>query len=253
MAYLQTAAGPIFYAHRGNASPVLLCVHGAGADHTHWGAQLRDLCKLCRVITIDLPGHGRSPGAGKETIAEYGEVVLAVLDALGLEQVVLAGHSMGGAITLWLALHAPERLQRIVLVGTGARLKVAEDILQALQDDPASAVDKIVDMSYDVDTEEALRQMGRTAFSEADPMFFYRDLQACDAFDVRPQVAQIACSALVICGESDRMIPPKFSQFLAEQVPHAELVLVPHAGHMVQIEQPDMVGQAIAHWLRDGG
>src|SRR5262249_50983979 len=110
--------------------PPLVLVHGAGGRGEVWGPQLADLSDVARVIAVDLPGHGGTGGAGCRRIDDYATWVVGLLDALALDRVVLGGHSMGGAISQTIARARPERLRGLVLVGTGARLRVAPRILE---------------------------------------------------------------------------------------------------------------------------
>lgn len=249
MPHQMTREGPLFYARRGSGSPVLVCLHGAGGTHQHWLFQLYALSSSTRVLAVDLPGHGHSPGPGRSSIADYSAVLLALLDALELEQVVLAGHSMGGAIALWTALQAPQRVAGLVLAGTGARLAVAPVFLEALEQRPAEAVSMVVEACYAPDSSPELRAAGERGFAQVAPHVFRNDLLACHAFDVRPQVGSIACSALVLCGEADCMTPPKFSHYLHQHLPDAHLVMVPDAAHMLLVEQPRQVNAAMTDWL----
>ena len=114
--------------------PPLVLVHGAGGNLMHWPGELRRLPGHT-VYALDLPGHGKSGGAGRAEIGAYAEVVRGFAEALGLVPFVLAGHSMGGAIALEFALRYPARLAGLILVGTGARLRVAPEILAGIQDD----------------------------------------------------------------------------------------------------------------------
>src|SRR5262245_48599923 len=107
---MATTAEPIFYLKRGNTGPPLICVHGAGGTHQHWGNQLRDLSGIAQVYALDLPGHGRSAPPGRDRIVGYVETLLAFMDGLALTAAALVGHSMGGAVALQAALDAPERV-----------------------------------------------------------------------------------------------------------------------------------------------
>ena len=116
------------------AGPPLVLVHGAGGNLMHWPGALRRLPGHT-VYALDLPGHGKSGGAGRAEIGAYADVVRGFAEALGLVPFVLAGHSMGGAIALEFALRYPARLAGLILVGTGAKLRVAPEILTGILDD----------------------------------------------------------------------------------------------------------------------
>jgi len=116
-----------------SGSPPLVLIHGSGGSRLHWPPQLRRLPNY-RVFGLDLPGHGDSPGEGETTIIGYVEQVVDWLDEQGIERAVLAGHSMGGAIAMTAALEKPDRVAGLILVGTGGRLRVNGEILQAAAD-----------------------------------------------------------------------------------------------------------------------
>src|SRR5574337_242258 len=129
---LPGAAGGLFHTDSGPSpagGPLLVLVHGAGGTHRHWPEEVRALPGR-RVIALDLPGHGGSPGPAPGTVAGLARSVLGLLDALGVPGAVVAGHSMGGAVALTLALEAPARVAGLCLVGTGARLRVSPAVLQ---------------------------------------------------------------------------------------------------------------------------
>ncbi|MCU0466286.1 MAG: alpha/beta hydrolase, partial [Anaerolineae bacterium] len=95
------------------------------------------------ALAVDLNGHGRSSGEGHLTLADHAADLVALLDALDIEQIALVGHSMGGGIALTLALAYPERVARLVLVSTGARLKVHPDLLGSIESDPSAVADRL--------------------------------------------------------------------------------------------------------------
>ncbi len=171
----------------------------------------------------------------------------------GLHPTVLVGHSMGGAITQSFALAYPDQLMSIVLVGTGAKLRVDPKIFAGLRDDPRGAIDLIArgacapgapGEGVEQDTEALLR----TPVPVVE-----RDLRACDAFDLMKQVQEITLPSLVICGTDDLMTPPKYAEHLHQRIQGSQLVLVPAAGHMVMLEKPDEVNRAIEAFLNGLG
>ena len=244
---------PFFYRLSANdltgRRPPLLLIHGAGGTHMHWPASLRRLPDWT-VYALDLPGHGKSTGPGRASIAAYCDALYGFVQALGLARVVLAGHSMGGAIVQEVALHYPGRLAGIVLVGTGARLRVAPAILDGIRSDFPATARTIADWVHDKNVPEQLKRLYLQAVLENDPQVMYGDFYACDQFDRRADVARIATPALVLCGSNDLMTPPKFSESLAQTLPNARLALIPNAGHMVALEAPEEVAAAVNAFLR---
>ena len=235
-----------------NRRPPLLLIHGAGGTHMHWPAALRRLPDW-NVYALDLPGHGKSAGPGCDSIGAYCDVVYSFVQASGLERVILAGHSMGGAIVQEFALHYPGRLAGIVLVGTGARLRVAPAILEGIRSDFPATARTIADWVHDKNTPEQLKRLYLRSVMENDPQIMYGDFYACDQFDRRADVGRIETPALVVCGSNDVMTPPKFSESLAQTLPHARLALIPNAGHMVALEAPEAVTAALVDFLRTIG
>jgi len=227
----------------------LLLIHGAGGTHLTWPLELRRFAEAA-VITLDLPGHGRSQPPAHTDITGYADDVAAVIDALKLEKVAAVGHSMGGAIAQILALRHRDKVAGLVLIGTGARLPVSDAILsQALTDFPA-AVDFITRYAWAKNTPSALVEDGRQIMLDTDPAVLHGDFVACNRFNVIAQLPQIQIPTLVIAGADDKMTPPKFGRYLADHIPQAELLSLDGAGHMMMLEQPGPVAAAVSVFLR---
>ncbi len=230
------------------AGPPLVLIHGAGGNAMHWPAELRRL-PGGTVYALDLPGHGKSGGAGRTEVGAYAEVVCAFADALDLPPFVLAGHSMGGAIAMECALRYPNRLAGLILVGTGARLRVAPQILDGILADFAGATELLTAWTHGEATAPNLRRLYLRRLREVDPQVLHGDFAACDAFDRRADVSRITAPTLILCGDADRMTPVKYSQYLHEQIAGSQLTVIPDAGHMVMLEQPAAVAEAVIHFL----
>jgi pimeloyl-ACP methyl ester carboxylesterase len=203
------------------------------------------------VIALDLPGHGASPPPASRSVAGYAGAVLGLLDALGLERAAFAGHSMGGAIALSLALDAPARVAALALVGTGARLRVAPAILQGTADPEAYArfADAAGGRAFGSGAGAALRRQHAEGLRALDPAVTHGDFLACDAFDVLARLPEIRAPTLVVCGTEDQLTPPKYARHLCDHIAGARLEMVPGAGHMVMLEAPGRVAGAIDGFL----
>ncbi|MBA3944705.1 MAG: alpha/beta hydrolase [Herpetosiphonaceae bacterium] len=248
MPVVDSTAGPIWYLQRGNGVPLVM-VHGAGGTARHWGYQLSGLKESASALALDLPGHGRSPGPPPRTISDAGKLLLQWMDALHLPQAVLMGHSMGGAIVQWLALNAPERLLGLILVATGARLRVAPTILEGISQDFAATTQLITQLSYRPATPPAIIAQAVAELRTMPPAVLHNDYAACDAWDAMTRVSAITVPTLILVGEQDRMTPLKYSQWLHERIAGSQLVIIPAAGHMVMVEQADIVNRTIGAWL----
>src|SRR5512145_1577428 len=122
----------------------ILFIHGSGWNTRMWHGQRDFLAKSMEVILVDLPGHGRSRGDGCESVEEYRDEIYRIIKESNMGKVYVAGHSLGGAITLSLALACPDIVRGVVLIGTGARLRVLPQILEGIIEDREQAVIQIV-------------------------------------------------------------------------------------------------------------
>ncbi len=250
MAVVSTAAGTLFYVRRGSGGPPLICIHGAGGTYAQWGYQVRGLAATTQVYALDLPGHGRSPAPGRTTIEGYSAALRCFLDACRIERAVLVGHSLGGAVALRAALDMPDRVAGVGLIGTGGRLRVGPAILDGFSRDLAATIRLTVDLSYAASAPAWLRAHAEAAYARCDPVVYHGDFVACHVFDILARLAEICCPAAVICGAEDRLTPPRYSEALRERLPGATLTILPDAGHMAMVEQPEAVNEALRGLLR---
>ncbi len=235
--------------HVDSNRPPLVLLHGAGGNHLVWPPQVRHLPHTA-VYALDLPGHGASPYPACATISAYSEVVRDFTDALELPWFVLAGHSMGGAITLDFALAYEHRLAGIIAVGAGARMKVAASLLDGIINDFMGTTERIVDSSYDATTPAEAKEIYLRHLRDNDPVTLYNDFVAVESYDIRDRIATVEVPTLVLCGRNDRMTPPALSSTLHERIQGSRLHIVEGAGHHVMLEKPDEVAQQIGYFLQ---
>lgn len=240
---------PISYDATGGGPTSLCLIHGAGGSSGVWVRQLEELADIAQVIALDLPGHGKSGGDGCVRIEDYVRVVHGFIDALGLPRVVLGGHSMGGAVAQALALAHPESLAGLVLVGTGARLRVLPKIFELLERDYSEGVRCVTRLAVGAAAPpDLMESLVRQTFDTPQAVFL-GDFKACDVFDVMGRVHEIRVPTLIICGEEDQLTPPKYARFFKDRIPGAGLVLIPGAGHYVQLERPEETNAAFRGFL----
>jgi pimeloyl-ACP methyl ester carboxylesterase len=252
---MPQAAGVGFKRHSSGLSapgrPPLVLIHGAGGTRLHWPPALRRF-PGAEVYALDLPGHGEAPGPWQSTIEGYRQAIVEWMRALELPPAVVVGHSMGGALAQCLALEAPERVAGIVLVGTGARLRVHPLLLEAAASGglPTETLATWVSWWYSPEAPQRLRELATRVLAATNMTVLHADLTACDGFDVMARLESIDSPALVVVGEDDRMTPVKYARFLAEHLRRARLEIIPGAGHMVMLEQPAAFEQVLADWLQ---
>lgn len=227
----------------------LIFIHGAGGGQLTWVYQKSLFEKQFNPILIDLPGHGESGGEGEEEIARYAEHVYSFAERLGLSKTVLIGHSMGGAIAQTLALKHPEFIKAIVLVGTGARLRVLPMVLEGLKNSFEETVQKIARFAYSPRASGEFIERGIEQLLGCHPRVLLGDFLACDRFDLTKEVEQIKVPTLVICGDEDQLTPVKYSEFLHHRIGNSRLEIVHGAGHMAMMEKPDLFNEKLKDFL----
>ena len=239
-----------YHADDTNRKPLVL-IHGAGGDHLSWPSQIRRLAGY-RVYTPDLPGHGKSRGHGLQRISAYAEIIIDWLNKLELPKVFLCGHSMGGGIALWIAVHHPERVRGLILIGTGSSLPVNLTLIEDMTNAKvyAAAVDNICRWSFSLHADPRVIKNIKEQMLKTIPSVLQGDFRACDAFDLRGRLDQVQTPALIIVGELDKMTPLRFSEELERVIQDAEMVVLPQTGHMVPLEKSQNTAELVRTFLK---
>jgi pimeloyl-ACP methyl ester carboxylesterase len=250
MPMIQLPHAHLFYAQHQpkDARQALLLIHGAGGSHLTWPVALRRLPHTA-VYALDLAGHGRSQSPSHNTIEAYTQDVLDFIAVQKLENVVVLGHSMGGAIAQMVGLAQPPTVTGLVVLGTGAKLRVSPKILETIQLNYEEAVDGLNQFYWGGQQDPALMVANRRSMMACPAEVMLNDFLACDQFDLRDRLAEIVLPTLVVSASADQMTPPKFGQFLAAQLPQAEFALIEQAGHMMMLEFPEQVAQLVEDFV----
>ena len=227
----------------------LFFIHGSAGDHTVWENQYDDMEDEFNIVAVDLPGHGESGGKGEREVALYAKWVKKTVEALGLRKPVLAGQSLGAAIVLESAIRYGNMLSGIVTVGGGAKMPVNPLVLDGMRGDPSMIINSIPEFAVSKKNRERLGDLLIENLRRADKNVAYGDFLACDRLDVSGEIERIRIPALLICGEDDRMMPPKFSIYLKEKIPGAKLVLIKDAGHFAMMEDAKAFNVALREFV----
>lgn len=222
----------------------LLLIPGSGAGANVWYYQCHHLPD-CEGIS--LPGH--PDGMALTSIPEYVEWLHDYVHRKGSRDVILGGHSLGGGIAQLYALNYGNELKGLVLIGTGARLRVRPDILESVRrtigdDDAWKQYIESTPVAPDPPL-LAIREMRL----KIGPAVLLSDFLCCDRFDIMDRVQEMKVPTLVIVGTEDVMTPVKYAQYLANKIPGSKLVIIEGATHSVATEKPDEVNKAIGEWM----
>lgn len=242
--------------------PPLLMGGSLGTTLEMWEAQLALLGDVARIVRFDHRGHGESPvPPGPYTIDELGADVLALMDRLELERASYCGLSIGGMVGQWLAINAPERVQRLVMICTSAYLPPESDWRQrAATVREAGSPETIADA--------VLGRWFTAGYAERNPEIVarYRQMlvsspaegyagccEAIAAMDLRSRLDRITSPTLVIAGAEDPAIPPEHGRAIADAVPGARLEVLDPAAHLASVERATEVSGLIAGHLNPPG
>jgi len=237
------------------AFPAMVFLHGAGMDHSVWALLARAFAYHGHsVLAPDLPGHGRSGGAPLTSIAALADWTAVLIEAAGVRQARLVGHSMGSLIALETASRHPEKVSGLALIATAAPMRVSDDLLNAAKANDRAAIDMIDLWGHGYratlggcqipglwmlgDAERLLERSG--------PGVIFADLSACNDYaDALAAAAKVSAPATVVLGSRDMMTPAKSGKGIAAAIANCRLTVLDGAGHMLMSERPDDVLAAL--------
>jgi pimeloyl-ACP methyl ester carboxylesterase len=266
-----TVQGREAYAYTGGkpfdaALPCVVLVHGAANDHSGYTLLARWFANHGHaVLAVDLPGHSRSAGPLQADVRGYAQWLLALLDAAGVKQAALVGHSMGSLIALEAAGLAPERASRLVLIGTAYPMKVSDALLKTAREKPLAAMQMVNSWSIATTATKpgypgpgnwlhgsalALMRRVQAAGEAMSPgrNVFLHGFEVCNAYQGGMEAAaRVTCPATMVLGRHDIMTPPRATRELAAAL-KAKVAFVP-SGHHQLAEAPDATLAAVREAL----
>ncbi|QKX18027.1 alpha/beta fold hydrolase [Microbulbifer sp. YPW1] len=250
----------IYYECTGNG-PVVVLLHSFLCDGEMWNQQLTALAGKYRVINVDLRGHGKSSVADTPLdIYAMTDDVIAVLDKEQVTSATWAGLSIGGMIALRAALTHPERVSGLILLdthaGTETRFKIFKyktmvAIAKLLGISPLlPTVAKLMFGKHTLESQPGLVEYWKKKFAAMSLVSIENVANALCARDsLNHRLSSITQPALVLVGHDDISLPPACSEALSARLPHAQINIIPRAGHLSTLEQPQAVNRAMLDYL----
>jgi 3-oxoadipate enol-lactonase len=249
---------PLHYTLDGPAdAPVLVLGSSLGTSGALWQPQMEALTRGFRVLRYDHRGHGGSPvPPGPYSIAEMGRDLLALLDVLALERVRLGGLSLGGMVALWVAAHAPARVEKLALLCTSAQLGPPEMWAVRARAVRSGGMSSIADgvLSRWFTPEFAAGHAGVVGWARrllvTTPAEGYANCcHAIETMDLRPELPRIKAPVLAVAAERDQATPLSHLEQIASSVARARLETVAGAAHLANVEQPDVVSELLVEFF----
>ena len=248
MPKLQRSDAVLHYETVGEG-PLVLLSHGFSATSAMWRPQFPALSERYRTVAWDLRGHGQTQGpddpAGYSPEACVDDIA-ALLDAAGVESAVIGGHSLGGYLSLAFADRFPERVDALLLVGTGPGFKRDEPRLR-WNDNATKQAEKLEARGLDA-LPRGHSDWAGTHLSATALAFAARHMLAQSDTRVYEALVRVRVPALVLVGAEDRAFL-QAADVMAEKIPGATKVVIPEAGHAVNVDQPDAVNRALREFL----
>jgi 3-oxoadipate enol-lactonase len=238
-------------------APVLVLVNSLGTNLHMWEPQMAWFSRALRVVRYDCRGHGASEApAGAYTVEQLGRDLLGLLDALQIERAHICGLSLGGMVALWLAATALERVDRVVLADSAARIGTAESWTTRMALVSAGGMGAIGETVLARFLSERFRRQHpevalqmRDMVEATDPQGYIGACAALRDADLRAILPAIHVPSLIIVGDEDEATPPSQAQDLHSAIRGCKLVMLHEAAHLSNVEQPEAFSNAVLAFL----
>jgi 3-oxoadipate enol-lactonase len=252
-----SAGGLAFRDCGDKAAPALFLVNSIGLSSKVWDAQKEVFSARFRTVLYDPRGHGESKGmAPARSIAELGNDLLELADELGIRRFSVCGLSLGGLVAIWVAAHAPDRIERIVVACSSAHPNDAAKWTARIEQARAEGMRQVVERGsagwftpeFAVAHADLLAQL-RDEVTKCDVEGYAGCCEALRDADLRPDLPGITAPTLVVAGAQDRGFPLPHAKAIADGIPGSRLVVLEHAAHFACVEKPEQFNQAcLAHF-----
>ena len=239
-------------------APVVVLSNSMGADLRMWDALVAPLAEHFRVVRYDTRGHGQSPvPGGPYSMDDLADDVVALLDRLGVDKAHVVGLSLGGMTGIRLAARHPQRVDKMVLLCTGAFLEVGaaytERAAQVRAHGTAVVAEGVVSRWFTpgfLEANPAVRKASEQMVADTPAEGYASSCESIAAMDLRPDIACVAAPTLAIAGADDPATPPPYLEEIANGVQDGRLLVVPEAAHLAVAQQPGVIAVAIIEHLQ---
>jgi 3-oxoadipate enol-lactonase len=238
-------------------APVVVLGGSLGSTLEMWAPQMPALVDRFRVVRYDHRGHGGTPSVpGPYSLDDLGGDVVELLDRLGIERAHVGGLSLGGMVSMWLAVNAPERVDRLALLCTSASLGPPTRWHERVAAVRAGGTEAIADATI------ARWFTAGFAAREPDQVAKFRSMivatdaegyagccEAIAGMDLLPELSRIEASTLIVAGADDPSTPPEHAEAIAERIPNARVEVLDDAAHLASWERADAVTELVVDHL----
>lgn len=230
-------------------APLLVMSSSLGTDLRMWGDQAPELRRRFRLLRYNHRGHeGSESPPGPYSIDDHGGDVLALLEDLGVERFSFLGLSIGGMVGMWLASEVSTRVERLALCCTSAKMSLPEAWDERARNTRESGTSALASTVVERWFTPAFREAAPQTVEWAEDMIrrtpdegYAACCEAIRDMDLRHRLGSITAPTLILAGEEDPATPPDHAALIRDSVPGSEMILVPDASHLANIEQPDVV------------
>jgi 3-oxoadipate enol-lactonase len=259
MPQIQIQGNSIHYQERGQGQPVVL-IHGFPLDGRIWEAQMAALSDRWRVIVPDLPGFGKSQLVRPFTIDSLAHDMHELLGRIGALPCVFGGLSMGGYVSFAFGTKFLHDMKGLMLVDTKCEADTSEGkqnrlkMIETAKSGGAKAVadqmmPKMIAPAVAQSKPQVAKRLREIMESVSVAAIEYASLAMRDRKDYRSELPSIAAPTLIVVGQEDAFAPPAVAQSMQRDMPKAQLAIIPDAGHMAPMEQPEAVNQVMREFL----
>ncbi len=237
------------------ARPAIVFLHGAGFDRTAWRLQTRWFAHHGRsVLAVDFPAHGWSDGPALDSVAAMADWTARLIEAAGLEQAALVGHSMGALVALDCAARHGDRVRALGLCGVASEMPVHPEMLESAKANTAKVQELMTFWGMGNALHKGgmvspglwLRRESLSVLAANKPGVIHTDLAACNAYkDAPARAAVVTCPTVFVLGDGDLMTPAAKAEALVAAIAGSKAVTIPDCGHFMMVERPDETLEAL--------